>query len=74
VETVFADLLPADGEPRAALLDLLVVATDVYAWKLLRLDRGLPLHTVRARMRAMTDALVGRTAPRPAVPEEGSEP
>ncbi|MGN6742643.1 MAG: TetR/AcrR family transcriptional regulator [Amnibacterium sp.] len=74
VAAVFDDRLPATGDRREALLDLLVVATDVYAWKLLRVDRGLPLHTVRARMRAMTDALVGRAAPRPAVPEEGSEP
>jgi AcrR family transcriptional regulator len=33
-----------------ALLDLLVVATDVYAWKLLRLDRGHSRATTESRM------------------------
>jgi AcrR family transcriptional regulator len=36
VTDVFA---PAD-DPEDSLIDLLVVATDVYAWKLLRIDRG----------------------------------
>lgn len=41
-----------------ALVDMLVVATDVYAWKLLRLDRGLGTATVRDRMGSMVDALL----------------
>ncbi|HEY8317966.1 MAG TPA: TetR family transcriptional regulator [Amnibacterium sp.] len=57
VETVFADRLPG-GDQRDALVDLLVVATDVYAWKLLHLDRALPAETVVARMRTMTDAIL----------------
>ncbi len=59
VETVFADRLP-DGDEREALVDLLVVATDVYAWKLLHLDRALPAEVVVARMRTMTDAVLAR--------------
>ena len=59
VETVFADRLP-DGDEREALVDLLVVATDVYAWKLLHLDRALPAEVVVARMRTMTDAILAR--------------
>ena len=57
VETVFADRLPA-GDERDALIDLLVVATDVYAWKLLHLDRALPAGVVVSRMRTMTDAVL----------------
>jgi AcrR family transcriptional regulator len=40
VAEVFQPFLPAGRGAREELLDLLVVATDVYAWKLLRLDRG----------------------------------
>ena len=57
VETVFADRLP-DGAEREVLVDLLVVATDVYAWKLLHLDRALPAEAVVTRMRTMTDAIL----------------
>ena len=39
------------------LTDLLVVATDVYAWKLLRRDRGLSRTTTEKRIRMMVDAL-----------------
>lgn len=64
VSEVFADALPRTAASRDALLDLLVVATDVYAWKLLRRDRRLPVAAVHARMRAMTDALLtGSRAP-----------
>lgn len=58
VDEVFADRLPAPGPERTSLIDVLVVATDVYAWKLLRLDRGLPADEVRARMTFMTDAIL----------------
>ncbi|GIF49888.1 TetR family transcriptional regulator [Asanoa ferruginea] len=60
VEEMFGPLLarPADRE---ALVDLLVVATDVYAWKLLRRDRGLDAATVEARMLALVDAILGRS-------------
>lgn len=39
VRTVFAPYLDRAGDP-SELEDLLVVATDVYTWKLLRLDAG----------------------------------
>jgi predicted acylesterase/phospholipase RssA len=58
VEQVFTDRLPATVVDRARLVDVLVVATDVYAWKLLRLDRGLPVHDVADRMLLMTEALL----------------
>jgi AcrR family transcriptional regulator len=50
VTEVFEPFLPAAQEPREELLDLLVVATDVYAWKLLRLDRGLSRSRTQERM------------------------
>ena len=50
VREVFA---PFAG-PRDPLIDLLVVATDVYTWKLLRLDRGYS--------RARTEHLINRMA------------
>lgn len=40
--------------PRDPLIDLLVVATDVYTWKLLRIDRGYS--------RARTEQLINRMA------------
>jgi AcrR family transcriptional regulator len=46
---------PADRE---ALVDLLVVATDLYTWKLLRRDRGLDRPTVQARMRSLITAIL----------------
>jgi AcrR family transcriptional regulator len=58
VETVFAADLPGVGEPRDAAVDMLVVATDVYAWKLLRLDRGLDPATTTDRMRLMTRSIL----------------
>lgn len=57
VEDVFAPFGPDE-----ALLDLLVVATDVYSWKLLRLDRGLSRATTRARMLALVEALLATIA------------
>lgn len=45
-------------EGREDLLDLLVVATDVYAWKLMRRDRGYSRATTEDRMRALVRAVV----------------
>jgi AcrR family transcriptional regulator len=55
VEEAFAPYLegPDDG-----LLDLLVVATDVYTWKLLRRDRGLARDLTEQRIRSLVDALL----------------
>lgn len=58
VTDAFAQRLPADPGRRDALVDLLVVATDVFAWKLLRHDRSHPLPVVRERVLAMVEALL----------------
>jgi len=42
------------------LTDLLVVATDLSTWKLLRLDRGLSPAEVLSRVTALTDAVLAR--------------
>ncbi len=57
VRAVFAPALERDPEPDA-LLDLLVVATDVYTWKLLRLDRGLSRARTEQRIETMIRRLV----------------
>jgi AcrR family transcriptional regulator len=61
VELVFADRLPEQEALRSRLIDVLVVATDVYTWKLLRLDRGLSVDDVHDRMLLMTEALLAAT-------------
>jgi AcrR family transcriptional regulator len=61
VEEVFADEIAASRDA-AALTDTLVVATDLYTWKLLRLDRGLPAATVCSRMATMVSALTRHAA------------
>ncbi len=48
------------GARRGQVEDLLVVATDVYTWKLLRLDRGLSQRATRAAMTELTEAVAGR--------------
>jgi AcrR family transcriptional regulator len=58
VEDVFAAQLPQSGEARSRMVDVLVVATDVYAWKLLRVDRGLSVEEVHDRMALMTAAML----------------
>ena len=62
VEEVFADRLPELTTTRSRLVDVLVVATDVYAWKLLRLDRRLSVEDVHDRMMLMTETLLTATA------------
>lgn len=59
VQTAFAPQL-AQRAPRerAPLVDLLVVATDVYSWKLLRRDRGLSPATVERRILRLVQALL----------------
>jgi AcrR family transcriptional regulator len=61
VEQVFGARLPEGPAERSRLIDVLVVATDVYTWKLLRHDRGLSKGDVSDRMLLMTEALL--TAP-----------
>jgi AcrR family transcriptional regulator len=59
VEEVFGPLLPDDPAEREERVDLLVVATDVYTWKLLRRDRGLSATTTERRVSAIVRALLG---------------
>jgi len=54
VAELFApQLAERSAADREALIDLLVVATDVYTWKLLRRDRGLDQPTAEARVRLL---------------------
>jgi AcrR family transcriptional regulator len=48
--------------PTEEVIDLLVVATDLYAWKLLRLDRGLTRAQTEDRMKTLVRALLAATA------------
>lgn len=61
VGEVFAPFVKGDE----ALLDLLVVATDVYTWKLLRLDRRLSRSKTQQRMTTLVRALLGAAATPP---------
>ena len=54
VEEVFAPYAGDDD----ALIDLLVVATDVYAWKLLRRDRGHSRGRTEQRMKQLVTAVL----------------
>jgi AcrR family transcriptional regulator len=59
VEQVFApalDTCPVAG--RDALLDLLIVATDVYTWKLLRRDHGLSRRLAESRARQLVEQIL----------------
>ncbi|MGE3590543.1 MAG: TetR/AcrR family transcriptional regulator [Ilumatobacteraceae bacterium] len=51
-----------DPEVDAEQIDLLVVCTDLYTWKLLRLDRRLSAPAVVARMAALVRAVQARSA------------
>jgi AcrR family transcriptional regulator len=57
VREAFAPLVPRLAEDDVAL-DLLVVATDVYTWKLLRLDRGHSRTVTERRMHDLVDAVL----------------
>lgn len=57
VSRVFADdLQKLTGKERQAVLDALVIATDVYTWKLLRRDMGRSVAATRAVMKGMIRA------------------
>ena len=61
VERTFPGALAGrSGRARERHVDLLVVATDVYAWKLLRRDRGHSPETTAAAMAALVSALYPR--------------
>lgn len=58
VEHVFAGALSGlRGKARARRVAQLVVVTDVYAWKLLRRDKGLELEQTKRAMRELVTAL-----------------
>jgi AcrR family transcriptional regulator len=58
VEHAFLSLLPEDADERLKIIDLLVVSTDVFTWKLLRRDRGYsPAETAAAMKRMVTAQL-----------------
>ena len=59
VTEVFAPYV--DGEE--SMIDLLVVATDVYTWKLLRHDRGLTRSQTQERMTALVEAVLAIERP-----------
>lgn len=59
VEEVFAPQLAGLGSAaREELVDLLVVATDVYTWKLMRRDRGLSRHQTETRIHTLVTAVL----------------
>jgi AcrR family transcriptional regulator len=62
VEEVFGARLPKRPAERSRLLDALVVATDVYSWKLLRVDRKLSVQDVHDRMLLMVNAILAAPA------------
>ena len=58
VEDMFGTELPLEPIERDRIIDALVVATDVYSWKLLRRDRRLTVAEVRDRMLLMIDGVL----------------
>ncbi|MFU8851187.1 TetR/AcrR family transcriptional regulator [Micromonospora sp. SL1-18] len=62
VGEVFAPMLAARSpESGEAITDLLVVATDLYTWKLLTRDRRLPREQAEARVRHLITAILGES-------------
>lgn len=58
---IFASWIePLGGRAGRRLLDALVIATDVYAWKLLRRDMGRSRGETRATIRAMVRAILAQ--------------
>ncbi len=61
VRAVFAPQLASLPDARA-IEDLLVVATDVYTWQLLRRDAGIGRRGTEQRIRMLVDALLRQEA------------
>lgn len=60
VEAAFADVVGAsDGASRIELVDLLVAATDIYAWKLWRRDAGRSRNETVDRMLRLAASVTG---------------
>lgn len=64
VEEVFGPFLPGAPGERVEVVDLLVVACDVYTWKLLRLDRALNRAETARRMERLVRAILADLATR----------
>jgi AcrR family transcriptional regulator len=66
IATVFADRLAglpeADAQRR---LDALVVATDLYIWKLIRRDMGRPIAELQALMERLVQSALSDSSPAP---------
>ncbi|GIG63406.1 hypothetical protein Lfu02_77780 [Longispora fulva] len=59
LETFAPSLEKVAPPDKEALIDLLVVATDVYTWKLLRRDRGLSREATELRIMHLLSTLLG---------------
>jgi AcrR family transcriptional regulator len=64
VAEVFGPFLPAGSGDRDEAIDLLVVATDVYTWKLMRRDRGMSRSQTEHRINALVSAVLAAIASR----------
>ncbi len=63
VETVFTPQLgDLTGPSREEMIDMLVIATDVYTWKILRRDRGLSRKVVERRMQRLVETVLEQWA------------
>ena len=58
VGEVFEPFLPAGAANHDEAIDLLVIATDVYTWKLMRRDRGLSRHHTEQRINSLVTAVL----------------
>jgi len=59
VESVFTPQLgDLTGSKREEMIDMLVIATDVYTWKILRRDRGLSRKVVERRMLRLVESVL----------------
>jgi AcrR family transcriptional regulator len=64
VTAVFEPLLPSGHDERLMTVDLLVVATDVYAWKLLRRDAALSRDRTERSLRHLVEAILASATER----------
>lgn len=53
----------SNGKARARRFDAVLAATDIYVWKVLRIDRGRSVEEVEAAMLALLEGLAGGEAP-----------
>ncbi|MGY2874009.1 AcrR family transcriptional regulator [Marmoricola sp. URHA0025 HA25] len=61
VSEVFGPLLASGTTDHDEAVDLLVVATDVYTWKLMRRDRGLSRTQTEQRINTLVSAVLAAT-------------